>query len=114
MTSDLLWQMETDFWLKGTAFFETALAPDAIMVFPAPVGVLKGRAILDSLQGVPRWTSCRFEDKVASQAGDAAVLVYRVSALRAGTEPYRATCTSTYVRHSERWLLLAHQQTPAE
>lgn len=31
MTTDLLWQMEADFWLKGTAFFETALAPDAIM-----------------------------------------------------------------------------------
>lgn len=114
MTTETLWQMEEDFWLKGADFFERAMAPDALMVFPAPVGVLKGSDILESLRGVPRWSSCRFEDKAEVQAGDAAALVYKVSAMREGAAPYHAICTSTYARSGETWLLLAHQQMPGE
>ena len=114
MTTETLWQMEEDFWLRGADFFERAMAPDALMVFPAPVGVLNGGAVLESLRGVPRWSSCTFEDKAEAEAGDAAALVYKVCAMREGAAPYHAICTSTYVRSGETWLLLAHQQMAGE
>jgi hypothetical protein len=43
---------------------------------------------------------------------DAAALIYKVTAQRAGSESYTALVSSTYVRHGQTWQMALHQQTP--
>lgn len=53
------------------------------------------------------------EERVLGRSGDSvAVLAYRAEARRAEDGPYRAYCTSTYVRSGDGWKLVQHQQTP--
>ena len=83
------------------------------MLLPAPAGLM-GRA--DSLQAIaqaPRWTEAAFSGTQTLQPADGLVLlVYAVEARRDGQAPYRAWCSSTYLRTPAGWRLLLHQQTP--
>lgn len=112
MDSEELWKMEESFWLEGPAFYERSMALNAQMVFPAPVGILKGSKIVDGLRQAPRWESVEFDGKSEAELGSTVVLAYEATGQRNGQEPYAALCTSTYVRHDNEWFLLAHQQTP--
>jgi len=106
------WDAETRFWLEGTERYATQLASGAVMVFPAPAGILTGDAIVESLQDAPRWDAVTFDDKSESRAGDTMVLTYRATGRRGDERPYVALCSSTYARQAGGWKLLAHQQTP--
>lgn len=108
------WDLERRLWLEGAAAYEALLDPACVMVFPAPVGVLSGPAIPQSLAGAPRWAEVEMEDAhVARPTDDLAVLAYRAVARRAGDPPYRAWCSSTYGRtDGVCWRLVQHQQTP--
>lgn len=111
--SDELWASEEAFWTGGEEHFRRALAADCVMAFPAPVGILTGEGILESLRHAPRWSSVAMQERHATRpAPDLAVLAYLVKSRRGDTAPYRAYCTSTYRRASEGWLLVQHQQTP--
>jgi hypothetical protein len=44
---------------------------------------------------------------------DCGVVVYTVTAQRAGEEAYQAVMSSTFVRREGAWKLAFHQQTPA-
>lgn len=107
-----LWEMERRFWLDGPAFYEASMAPDACMVFPAPVGILSGHRIIDGLRQAPRWKSVDFDNRTEAELDSTVVLAYDAIGRRDGEEPYTAYCASTYVRRDDTWVLLAHQQTP--
>ncbi|MDT0684255.1 nuclear transport factor 2 family protein [Roseicyclus sp. F158] len=109
-----LWSAERDFWLSGQKHYEEATAEGAVMVFPDPVGILTGRAIIEGLQAAPRWSEVAFLEGSALVEDGTAVLAYRAEASREGGEPYRALCTSCYRRSEDRWCLVSHHQTPAE
>ena len=114
MDLSTLWKMEERFWLDGPEFYANAMAPDARMVFPPPVGILAGADIVEGLRHAPRWESVDLEHRSETHAGDTAVLAYRATGRRGGADPYIALCGSTYVKVGGDWLLLAHQQTPAK
>lgn len=113
MTFEEHWDAEKRFWLDGPDFYKDRMAPAALMVFPAPVGLLEGKAIVDGLRQGPRWQSVDFSETAEAALGDTVVLAYRATGRRQGAEPYTALCSSTYVRTEGGWKLLSHQQTPA-
>ena len=104
-----LWRLEADFWTGGPAHYRACLRSDAVMVFPEPPGVIVGRdAVLASLAGAPRWETVEMTERRLLRLGEhAAVLLYRVRALRAGTA-YRALCSSSWAGGC----MVHHQQTP--
>ena len=109
---DDIWAMEEGFWLDGPDFFRRHQAPDAIMAFPGPVGVIQGEAIVRTLEGAPRWDSVQMDRRSMAQAPGATAIAYRATGQREGQPAYHALCTTTYAATDGDWLLLAHQQTP--
>jgi hypothetical protein len=90
------------------------LAPEAVMVFAAPVGVLDREGTLASLEHAPRWRQVEIrEGRLLRLSEDGVVFVYRAEARREGQkEPYVALCSSSYSRQAGDWKLVAHQQSP--
>lgn len=113
VANDDIWQCEERFWLDGQTFYRKHMDANAQMVFPDPIGILKGTEILKSLAGSPRWETVEFQEQSCIQARDTTVLAYRATGKRAGATPYSALCSSTYVRRDVTWMLISHQQTPA-
>lgn len=110
--TDLLWDLERRFWLDGPEHYRAGLDPACVMVFP--FGVLAGEAILQSLEGAPRWAAVEMTGRQAARpTDDLAVLAYRATGRRDGAADYEAWCSSTYRRDGPRWRLVQHQQTPA-
>jgi hypothetical protein len=114
MTDAELWELEKAFWLEGPAFYRAWMHASAVMVFPAPVGILSGREpILATLKDAPRWRSVELASQTVLRVGEEGVfLAYRAEAARDGSGTYRALCGSTWCRTQEGWRLVAHQQTP--
>jgi Domain of unknown function (DUF4440) len=109
-----LWNLEREFWLAGADAYEHRLAPEALMVFPAPVGVLDRASTIASIRSAPRWTSVTFARRHAVVgARNVVMLVYRARAQRDGNDTaYEAQCSSTYVERDGAWHLALHHQTP--
>jgi hypothetical protein len=112
MTVNDIWEKEKSFWLDGPAFYVDHMVADAQMVFPDPVGILKGDEILHGLKEAPRWQSVEIEEKTEASSGDTLVLAYRAAGRRGIAAPYRALCSSCYIRQGDTWKLISHQQTP--
>jgi hypothetical protein len=109
---DEIWTIEESLWLGGADAYRARLAPHCLMAFPQ-VGVLSGSAIIDSLAGAPRWAAVSMDDRASAvPTPDIRVLAYHATASRDTGAPYRALCTSTYVRLSGAWKITQHQQTP--
>lgn len=109
---DSLWAQEERFWTEGAGSARSMTAKGAVFVFPYPEGILQGQALWSEKQVAQRWRTIEMTDQAITVLADMAVLAYRVSAER-GEEPiYEAFCTSTYVRDNDKWLRMAHQQTP--
>lgn len=113
MTSDeagALWRLEERFWTGGADVYATAMHPECVMAF-APIGILRGARIVETLDGAPRWTTLDIHaPQLARPAPDVAVLAYEARARREDVI-YRALCTSTYLRTARGWALVQHQQT---
>lgn len=109
-----LWQLEEQFWLGSTEFYDARLAPDALMVLPPPAGVLDRAATIASIREGGRWRDVSLGQRhVATSGAATAVLAYVARADQGSPESaYAAQCSSTYVREGEQWRLLLHQQTP--
>lgn len=107
--------LERRFWTEpsGDLYREHA-APDLLMVFPEPTGVLDLETAIPIVDEAGPWASVELEDlRFVELAPDAAALVYRAVATRdAGDRPYRTLATSVYTRRDGSWLLALHQQTP--
>jgi|SRR5690606_29826650 len=109
-----LWSLEERLWLEGADAYGDLVAPDALMAF-APIGILQGDAITESLAGAPRWTTLALTGRaIASPDAETRVLAYHARASRADAAPYAALCTSTWRRHPPGWRLVQHRQTPEE
>ena len=91
MNEVAIWSLEEQFWMEAEIYYRSALDPECIMGFPAPVGIIVGKAILESL---------------------AQALGYRARATRRGAEPYQAFCTSCYRASVGGWKLFQHHQSP--
>ncbi|MBB3235546.1 nuclear transport factor 2 family protein [Phyllobacterium endophyticum] len=108
-----LWEMERGFWLSDAAYYTTFLAPDCIMVFPEPPGVLVGDEIIAALDKAPRWNKIEMQNQsLVSLDPHVAVLTYRATAQRGSEPAYEALCSSIYTHANSQWLLVHHQQTP--
>ena len=107
------WKFEQSLWVEGTPAYEKLLHPNCIMVFPAPAGIIGAEAILNGIDGAPRWLSVKLDEQSSLEAnGDTVILAYRAEGRRQGSPAYRAFCSSTYVRHAGEWRIIQHQQTP--
>lgn len=109
-----LWSLERQFWLSGAEFYERTLAPQVLMVFPPPVGILDRAATVDSIGSAARWQNVSFtEQQLVAAKSDTVVLAYAAHADRGGEDSrYAAQCSSVYVRDDGGWRLVLHQQTP--
>ena len=104
------WNMEQNFWTEGAGFFRDNMARNAIMVFPAPVGLLSGQEIIDGLDRAPRWEKIAFENRKKLENGKFTVLSYRADGKRADGENYRALCSTSYFKEDGDWKLFSHQR----
>ncbi len=113
LSDDSLWEMERGFWLNDAASYTAFLAPDCIMVFPEPPGIIAGDEIIAALDRASRWKTMEMENRsLLALDGNVSVLTYRATAQRDREPLYRALCSSTYTRTNSQCLLVHHQQTP--
>jgi hypothetical protein len=93
-------------------FYDPILADEALMIFPGDMLLSGKKTILDSIGSQP-WESFEMEDtRMVALTTESQAVIYRVTAQRAGSEPYRALISSVYVHQDGRWQLILHQQTP--
>jgi limonene-1,2-epoxide hydrolase len=106
--------LEEQFWVGDAAFYEQNLAPDALMVFPDPVGAMTRHETVASISESARWRSVEMSEvRVLTPADGVAVLAYRADAVR--DEPgsrYTARIASVYVDRGDGWKLSFHQHAP--
>jgi hypothetical protein len=107
--------LERAFWseIADTDFYRAHITDNAVMVFPAPYGIMDYDAILEAVEGATRWEECTFSDfQLVELTDDSAVVAYRADARRPNGPMYATFATSTYVRQAGSWRLAVHQQTP--
>lgn len=97
---------------EAKKFYGSLLSDDAIMVFPGGLLIEGREKILESMAAQP-WKSFQIEQPhVISLSENAGVILYRVTALREGSNTYVALVSSTYTLREGKWKLVVHQQTP--
>jgi hypothetical protein len=95
----------------GGAYYRERLTGDALMAFP--FGVLTREATIEAMDAAPPWERFEIRDpRVVALGPDSGVVVYEVTAQRAGEDPYAAVVSSTFVRDGDTWKLAFHQQSP--
>ena len=109
-----LWQKEESLWTQGAEGFRSETDDTTVMVFPSPVGILRGQQIIDGLEGTPRWRSVRMTERNFTRYGNMALLAYHANAEREGQPIYEAFCSTTYVEMDGNWRLIHHQQSPSQ
>jgi hypothetical protein len=103
--------LEEQFWKGDADFYRQRLTAEALMVFLDPIGVLGKEETVASIAHAPRWRDVEFtEVKAVMLATDAALLVYRATARRAGQGTYVTQASSVYVPQDGAWRLAFHQQ----
>ena len=96
---------------NAAAFFADLMTDDAVMVFPGTV--MTKRESLAAMTSARPWASYRLLDLRVLRVGTGGRLVlYRAVAKRAAGVEYDALMTSIYVRRSDGWKMVFHQQTP--
>jgi hypothetical protein len=103
--------MEEHFWTTGIDNARATTAPNAVMVFPYPPGILQGDQIWTHLRERTGWRSVLLAERRVTRCRDIAILTYRVSAEKPDVPIYKALCASTYLHDDDRWLRVSHQQT---
>jgi hypothetical protein len=109
---DELWALEERFWTEGADSARHMTAKDAVFVFPYPAGILQGDSLCRESEVAQRWRSVVMTERYFKREKGVAVLAYRVSAERSSIPIYEALCTSSYLLDDDKWLRIAHQQTP--
>ncbi|WP_193746330.1 nuclear transport factor 2 family protein [Demequina aestuarii] len=109
--------LERDGWEALTSghareFYDDVLASEAVMVFP--FGVMERDDAIDGMAESRRWQDYELEDVTVHDLGEGlAVVAYRVRARRVEEPPFEAMLSSTYVRSSDGWQMMLHQQSPS-
>jgi hypothetical protein len=116
---DTLLRLERRFWEvrpgRAAQLYREALVNEALLVLPAPAGVLDKAdciAVFDDTNA--SWSGYEIADARALELSDeTALLTYSATAFREDDiAPYRALISSVYVLRDAKWLLAFHQQTP--
>jgi hypothetical protein len=113
--SETLLTIERDFWISPDRrpFYEANLTADAVMVFPAPFGIVGRAGAINAAEQAPVWEDVELEEtQVVGVTDTSATLVYKATGRRPGGSVYRTYATSVYVRDGDSWKLALHQQTP--
>ena len=111
---EALWELERQFWLRAgdVDFYGEKLTEDAVMVFPAPYGIVDRAAVLDAIAAATDWTTVTLDDRKHLRLSEtSAVLAYRGTGVRPEGE-YATYATSVYALRDGVWKLALHQQTP--
>ncbi len=96
---------------NGAAFYADLMTDDAMMVFPG--SAMTKKESLAAMRAEKPWSSYKIEDPRVLRVGSGGRLVlYRAIAKR-GAHVYDALMASIYVRRSDGWKMVFHQQTPA-
>ena len=85
--------LERAFWseIADTDFYRAHITDNAVMVFPAPYGIMEYDAILEAVEGATRWEECTFSDfQLVELTDDSAVVAYRADARRPNGPTYAA------------------------
>jgi hypothetical protein len=88
------------------------LADEVLMLLPGGLVINDRDAALEAMSGAPWETFELTDERVLDLTPTSAVVAYRATASRTGTE-YEALVSSTYVRGDFGWRLTVHQQSPA-
>lgn len=106
---------EEQFWRSDADFYEKHLTDTALMVFPAPVGVLDRQAVVASITAAARWDDVAMTNvRTTRPAPNMILLTYAATARRAGDKvDYSALVSSLYVEQDGAWKLAFHQHTPS-
>lgn len=113
MDDDQVWQFEDSLWRADEAHYRESIAPDCLMVVPAPPYVMTGEEAVQAVAKTPRWTTADFDrQRISRPPGGVIVIAYRMRASRPDADPYEAHCTSTYREADGKWQVVQHQQTP--
>jgi hypothetical protein len=96
---------------NAAAFYADLMTDDAVMVYPGTV--MTKRESLAAMSSARPWASYRLLDMRVLRVGTGGRLVlYRAIAKRAAGADYDALMSSIYVRRSDGWKMVFHQQTP--
>jgi hypothetical protein len=106
--------IEQQFWKGDVEFYLEMLTPEALMVFPRPVGVMTTAETIQSVGTSQRWLEVAFEDaRVVRLGDDVALVTYTARAMAAGaSSSFTTLASSVYVVRDGSWKLTFHQQTP--
>lgn len=106
--------IEQQFWRGDVEFYLEMLTPEALMVFPQPVGVMTTAEAIRSVGTSQRWLEVALEDaRVVRLADDVALVTYTARAMREGTSSsFKTLASSVYVVRDGAWRLAFHQRTP--
>ena len=107
-------ELEKAFWHAAADldFYRAHMADDAVMVFPAPFGVLDAAQVMDAVAGSTPWTRVEMTETKVTEIGETAIVAYRAYAEKEDGESYSTYAASVYVRRDGQWKLVFHQQTP--
>lgn len=116
MTDEEFLALEREGWdalssSRAADYYRRHLAENALMAFP--FGVVDRTQAMDAIASAQPWS--RYEiisPRVVRLGEDATVVVYSVSAQRAGEPTFTAVVSSTFVRRGSDWQLAFHQQSP--
>ncbi|WP_084419557.1 nuclear transport factor 2 family protein [Henriciella litoralis] len=108
-----IWNIEKQLWTADASIYEDVMAPNCVMVFPLPAGILRYDRILSVVKEAPRWEDVEIDQKTAHAHGDDTVTLSYVGRGLKGTDGYEAFCSSTYVKKDGAWKIVQHQQTPS-
>ena len=114
MDNEIAWQTEERLWLEGSSAYAELMHDECVMAFPAPIGILRGPEIIQTLENAPRWAAVTMTGAALSRPDEETIVLgYHAEGKRNADEPYKAFCTSTYrAQNAENWMLVQHQQTP--
>ena len=87
------------------------MADEGLMVFPGLV--MDKQASLATIRDVAPWLSFQLSDFRITVTDAVGLVTYTAVGQRSGKPKYEAVMSSVYVRRSDGWKLLLHQQSPA-
>ena len=93
-------------------FYDKVLARNVLMLLPGGTVIDDRATVVASMRGAVFDGFDVSDERVLPLGDDCAVVAYRVTVKRQGSE-HTALFNSTYVREDGEWRLALHQQTPA-
>ena len=120
MSSELqaeLLRIERQMWTNDAVVYAANLTDNAVLVFPE-TGVITRDIALEGIRRENaegrRWAEVRFDSFSASMLSDeTALLLYKATARwEHESSPISIYASSIYLRQSQAWKLIFHQETP--